>query len=95
MARDDAQHGFDAGVQTYVRARPAYPDIAGTSLMDRFEPAPSALVVDLGVGTGIFNRRLSSPGLFVSAVEPVATMRASFRAAHASNLSRSPNDDLP
>lgn len=76
MARDDAEEGFDKGAQAYVRARPAYPDVAVTSLMNQFDLAPGANVVDLGAGTGIFSRQLASRGLLVTAVEPVATMRA-------------------
>jgi SAM-dependent methyltransferase len=76
MARDDAQEGFHSGAQAYVRARPAYPDVAVTSLMNRLELAAGGHVVDLGAGTGIFSRQLVSHGVLVTAVEPVPAMRA-------------------
>lgn len=56
MAREDARQGFGNGALAYVRARPAYPDVAVTSLMNRLDLAPGARVVDLGAGTGIFSR---------------------------------------
>jgi SAM-dependent methyltransferase len=76
MARDDAQQGFDRSADAYVRARPAYPDLAVTYLMEQLGATPGTHVVDLGAGTGIFSSQLASQGVLVTAVEPVAAMRA-------------------
>jgi SAM-dependent methyltransferase len=77
VARDDARLGFDNSAIAYVRARPAYPDEAISSLMEELGLRPGAHVVDLGAGTGIVSSQLAARGLNVTAVEPVPTMRAS------------------
>ncbi len=77
MAREAAEQGFDEAAGAYRRARPTYPDAAVDALLVRLELAPGRHVVDLGAGTGIFARQLATRGLLVTAVEPVASMRAS------------------
>lgn len=76
MARDDAQQGFDGAADAYVHARPAYPDVAVTALIEQFGLTRGAHVVDLGAGTGILSRQLAAHEFIVTAIEPGATMRA-------------------
>jgi ubiquinone/menaquinone biosynthesis C-methylase UbiE len=73
--------GFSNGA-LYDAARPKYPDDA----VDYFAAAlglnQSMHVVDLGAGSGIFSRQLRPLVGKVTAVEPSASMRESFRSAN-------------
>ena len=73
---DVAARGFEAGAQAYEAARPGYPDEALDVLRDAVGVAPGAAVLDLAAGTGKLTRSLVSLGASVTAVEPVAGMRA-------------------
>ena len=65
--------GFARSAQAYERGRPSYPDAA----VDRLVAAlPGTEVIDLAAGTGKLTRAFVARGLDVTAVEPVAEMRA-------------------
>ena len=65
--------GFARSADAYERGRPGYPDAA----VDRLVGAlPGRQVLDLAAGTGKLTRALAARGLDVTAVEPLAEMRA-------------------
>jgi SAM-dependent methyltransferase len=74
VIHDAAQRGFSRGAEAYQRGRPRYPEAAVAVLVSRL-PA-GAPVLDLAAGTGMLTRSLVAAGLDVTAVEPVAEMRA-------------------
>jgi ubiquinone/menaquinone biosynthesis C-methylase UbiE len=82
----DAEHrvlgktGFGNGA-LYDAARPDYPDDAIGYFSTVFGLDESMHVLDLGAGSGIFSRQLRPFVGSVTAVEPSASMRESFRAA--------------
>jgi SAM-dependent methyltransferase len=63
----------------YQRARPTYPMAAVEWML---EPAPGRQVLDLAAGTGKLTGVLLEAGAEVTAVEPLAGMRAELSAAH-------------
>ncbi|MGH9274855.1 MAG: methyltransferase domain-containing protein [Acidimicrobiales bacterium] len=71
-----AARGFEAGAAAYEVARPGYPDDAVAVLRDEVGIGPGTTVLDLAAGTGKLTRRLVELGAAVTAVEPVAAMRA-------------------
>src|SRR5687768_2674440 len=73
---DVAARGFEAGAAAYEVARPGYPDEAVAVLRDEGGIGPGTSVLDLAAGTGKLTRRLVELGASVTAVEPVAAMRA-------------------
>jgi len=73
---DVAARGFEAGAAAYEAARPGYPDAAVAVLRDEVGIGLGTMVVDLAAGTGKLTRRLVELGASVTAVEPVAGMRA-------------------
>ena len=73
---DVAARGFEAGAAAYEVARPGYPDEAMVVLRDEIGIGAGTTVVDLAAGTGKLTRRLVELGASVTAVEPVAAMRA-------------------
>lgn len=79
-----ASTGFTNQAQVYEKTRPSYPPTALAhvlQLVSNFTNAATPRVLDLAAGGGKFTRLLASqPGLQVSAVEPVAAMRAVFHA---------------
>lgn len=76
-----AERGFEAGAAAYEAARPGYPDDAVAVLRDVIGIGPATAVCDLAAGTGKLTRRLVELGASVTAVEPVAAMRAQLAAA--------------
>lgn len=70
----DPQRRFSRTVEDYRRYRPSYPEALIDWLMGHLPP--SARVVDVGAGTGIFTRQLAARGLDVIGVEPNDDMRA-------------------
>jgi SAM-dependent methyltransferase len=76
-----ASVGFSSQAEAYRRGRPEYPMAIDTWLADRLGLCSGRVVVDLGAGTGKFTRRLVATGAQVTAVEPVAEMRAQFALA--------------
>jgi ubiquinone/menaquinone biosynthesis C-methylase UbiE len=77
---DVAARGFEAGAAAYEIARPGYPDEAVAVLRDEVGIRPGTRVLDLAAGTGKLTRRLVELGASVTAVEPVAAMRAQLAA---------------
>ena len=73
---DAARRGFSGEAQTYERGRPEYPAAMGRWLTDDLGIGAGSTVVDLGAGTGKFTRLLVATGASVTAIEPVAAMRA-------------------
>jgi SAM-dependent methyltransferase len=69
-----AEKGFARSVEAYERGRPGYPPEAVAHLVSRLPAAPR--VLDLAAGTGKLTRALLAAGATVTAVEPVAEMRA-------------------
>ena len=76
-----AAQGFEAGAAVYAASRPDYPAGLDAWLKDSLGLGPGALALDLGAGTGKFTPRLVATGARVTAVEPVAAMRAEFARA--------------
>jgi ubiquinone/menaquinone biosynthesis C-methylase UbiE len=77
---DLAREGFQNG-DLYDTARPNYPDEVLTYFCTRLELDRSMHVLDLGAGSGIFSRQLRPFVGQVTAVEPSASMRESFRSS--------------
>jgi SAM-dependent methyltransferase len=71
-----AAKGFTEGAEAYERGRPGYPDEAIDWLADRLGLGSGAEIVDLAAGTGKLSRALLAAGAEVTAVEPLARMRA-------------------
>ncbi len=76
-----AAEGFAAGATSYTTGRPGYPAEVDGWLGDAIGLGPGKRALDLGAGTGKFTPRLVATGAEVTAVEPVAAMRAEFRRA--------------
>ncbi|MGO9419734.1 class I SAM-dependent methyltransferase [Roseiarcus sp.] len=76
-----AAGGFEAGAGLYASGRPGYPAEIDDWLRDALGLAPGKAALDIGAGTGKFTARLVATGATVTAVEPVAAMRAEFRRA--------------
>jgi SAM-dependent methyltransferase len=70
--------GFARSADAYERGRPEYPEAAVRHVVGML--APEAAVLDLAAGTGKLARPLLAAGLRVTAVEPVAEMRAALPA---------------
>lgn len=69
--------GFAHG-DRYNSARPGYPPDAVDFFVETFGLDPTSHVLDLGAGTGIFARQLLGHVGRLTAVEPSASMRATF-----------------
>jgi SAM-dependent methyltransferase len=69
---ETAAIGFARSAEAYEEGRPEYPPAA----LDPLELAPGMAVLDLAAGTGKLTRALAASGAAVTAVEPVAEMRA-------------------
>lgn len=72
-ARQEHARSFDRVADAYRRARPSYPAAA---VRWALEPAPGRRVVDLAAGTGKLTEVILAAGADVTAVEPLANMRA-------------------
>lgn len=68
----DPARSFDRAADDYERHRPSYPP----ELLDELPVAADAEVLDLGAGTGKLTRVLAARYAHVTAVEPLAGMRA-------------------
>jgi SAM-dependent methyltransferase len=82
MVHAAAAAGFQAAADTYAAARPEYPAALDGWLKHTLGLGPARRAVDLGAGTGKFTGRLVETGASVTAIEPVAAMRAKLAAAH-------------
>lgn len=72
MADDRRELSFDRVADEYERTRPDYP----AALLDLVPLDADAAVLDLGAGTGKLTRALAERYRDVTAVEPLANMRA-------------------
>jgi len=79
MVHEVAAAGF-SNPGDYEAARPSYPPDAVAWFVENLRIAPGATVVDLAAGTGKLTRLLVPAGASLIAAEPVAGMRATFRA---------------
>ena len=68
---------FDRVAAVYEDSRPSYPQAA----LELLDLKPGLRVLDLGAGTGKFTRLLAATGADVTAVEPLAAMRAKLEEA--------------
>jgi len=80
QVHEAAQQGFSHAAQAYAQGRPDYPAELQPWLQQVLGLAPGRQVLDLGAGTGKFTRLLTRTGAQVTAVEPVAEMRAQLSA---------------
>ena len=71
-----AASGFESGAATYARGRPDFPPRALDWLREDLALQAGKAVIDLGAGTGKFTQSLLATGAQVTAIEPVAAMRA-------------------
>jgi SAM-dependent methyltransferase len=78
---DVAAQGYAVAGSAYERGRPDYPAAALAALVEGLGIGRGVRVLDLGAGTGKLTRCLVPTGARLVAVEPVATMRASFALA--------------
>jgi ubiquinone/menaquinone biosynthesis C-methylase UbiE len=69
---ETAARGFAESAEAYELGRPEYPREA----LEPLALTPGLEVLDLAAGTGKLTRRLAESGATVTAVEPVAEMRA-------------------
>ena len=76
MVHPAAAEGFARAAEAYERARPAYP----APIVDFVAQHAGRDVVELAAGTGKMTRLLLMAGMRVTAVEPVAEMRAALPA---------------
>lgn len=77
MVHRSAADGYKRRAETYASARPSY----HSAVVDRFAVLYGrGVVVEIGAGSGIFTRQLVDRGIDVSAIEPVAEMRAELHA---------------
>jgi SAM-dependent methyltransferase len=76
---------FSTRVANYARYRPSYPQAAIELLSARCGLSPTAVVADLGSGTGILSERLLASGAQVIGVEPNDGMRAAAQARLGTN----------
>jgi SAM-dependent methyltransferase len=72
-SHEDQARSFDRVARVYQRARPSYPAAALEWVLDA---ASGRRVVDLAAGTGKLTEVLIAAGAEVTAVEPLANMRA-------------------
>ncbi|WP_129120878.1 methyltransferase domain-containing protein [Veronia nyctiphanis] len=70
----DPKVRFSDKVNDYVQFRPDYPDAVAELLLKRC--AGGYQVADIGSGTGIFTRQLSSAGFSAVGIEPNDNMRS-------------------
>jgi SAM-dependent methyltransferase len=75
MAIPDATQRFSNRVDDYVRFRPSYPEGVLQFLRDDVGLTPTAVIADVGSGTGILTELFLRNGNEVFGVEPNAEMR--------------------
>ena len=71
-----AELGYQRAAADYERVRPSYPTRSLAVLADALDLGPGKRVAEVGAGTGKFTRLLALTGARVTALEPVAAMRA-------------------
>ncbi len=75
-ANRDPTQRFGNRVDDYARWRPGYPSALAAHLRQRGWLPPTAIVADIGAGTGLSSALFLDAGCSVQAVEPNAPMRA-------------------
>jgi SAM-dependent methyltransferase len=68
--------GFQVGAERYERGRPSYPAEAIAAFVSALAIDGGTDVLELGAGTGKFTALLVPTGARITAVEPIAAMRA-------------------
>jgi ubiquinone/menaquinone biosynthesis C-methylase UbiE len=81
VIHQSAAAGFARAADAYERGRPGFPAAAIGHLVEALRLAPGRRVLELGAGTGKLTRELAPTGAVLTAVEPVAQMRARLEAA--------------
>ena len=81
MIHEQAATGFARAADAYERGRPGFPAAAVFYLIEVLRLGPGTRVLELGAGTGKLTRDLVPTGVALTAVEPVAQMRARLEAA--------------
>lgn len=76
MSNDAPTRRFSNRVDHYVKYRPGYPTAVLTNLRDEWGLTSTAVVADIGSGTGLLTRLFLDNGNPVYGVEPNAEMRA-------------------
>lgn len=76
MVHSAAASGHAAASATYAAGRPDYPPALASWLTGTLGLGHGARAIDMGAGTGKFTRLLAATGADVTAIEPVAEMRA-------------------
>jgi SAM-dependent methyltransferase len=76
MSIDAPTQRFSDRVAHYVKYRPGYPTAVLTNLRDEWGLTRTAVVADIGAGTGLLTRLFLDNGNPVYGVEPNAEMRA-------------------
>ncbi len=71
-----AARGYAAAIEHYGRGRPSYPDDAVSYLVRKLAIGQGRDVLELGAGTGKFTELIVHTGARITALEPVAEMRA-------------------
>jgi SAM-dependent methyltransferase len=71
-----AANGYEASVERYERGRPGYPTDALACLAERIGIRGGRDIVELGAGTGKLTALIVPSGASITAIEPVAAMRA-------------------
>lgn len=81
----DPTERFSSRVDHYIRYRPSYPAVVIDVLRRDTGLEPTAIIADIGSGTGISTEMFLANGNNVFAVEPNEAMRAAAERQHASS----------
>lgn len=81
---------FTGLAEVYARCRPDYPAAALDDILSHCGLGPSALIVDVGCGTGISTRLFAERGFRVIGIEPNADMRRQAEATLTPGIAHSP-----
>jgi SAM-dependent methyltransferase len=76
MSTDAPTQRFSSRVEHYVKYRPSYPTAVLTCLQEDYGLTDTAVIADIGSGTGLLTRLFLDNGNPVFGVEPNAEMRA-------------------
>ena len=79
----DSTERFSTRVDNYVKFRPDYPLGVTDILKNACGLTSSAVIADVGSGTGIFSKKLLAQGFTVIGVEPNREMREAGDPTHA------------
>jgi SAM-dependent methyltransferase len=76
VTRQDSLWNYSGLAEMYHRARPTYPVALINLLVDNAGIKSNASIAEIGAGTGHFTRLLADRQFAITALEPVAEMRA-------------------